>query len=629
MLTSVDRAADRVDVVRRLRGQVGRVAARRAGRDAGRPADAADLLVGLAPFDDAAVYRLVRRRRPRVDHRLLPAARRRPRRLRRHRRRQRVQRRVRHGRPGRARPQRRRLPRAPAGRGGGAPSSPPPPTVVAEAGGVVAGGHTIRSEEPIFGLAVQGLVHPDRVWTKGGARPGDAARAVEADRHRHRAGRRRRRRQGGRHRRHAHAQPRRGRGAGRPRPSRPHAVTDVTGFGLLGHAWEMAERSGAALALDAGRAAALRRRAGRRRGRACAPAATPATGPTSRATCALGAPRGARGPRLRPADLGRPAGRGRTRPTRRRWPPPASSPSAQVVEPAAPASRAAVELDRERPTALGSARPMRLGPRAVPVARASSGRCGPTGTRSSSASTRSAGARGPGPLTVGAAVLPRDRRVYKVRDSKMLTEAERERLFDRIAGWCAAWAVGHASQVGVRRRSACRRPSAWPPGGPSTGLGARRPTHVLVDGKWDFVGGGTRSGSCKGDATLPVDRRRVDPGQGHPRPASCGPRPSTSPATTSTSTRATRAPATRRRSQACGPDVDPPPDVGVHGPPAVGRQAARPGAADPRLLGVSPRPWHRLATQVGLVGVGDVGELAARSARRERPSPRTRTRTAP
>src|SRR3954462_2978398 len=45
--------------------------------------------------------------------------------------------------------------------------------VVTEAGGVVAGGHTIRSEEPIFGLAVQGLVHPDRIWTKAGARGGD------------------------------------------------------------------------------------------------------------------------------------------------------------------------------------------------------------------------------------------------------------------------------------------------------------------------------------------------------------------------------------------------------------------------------------------------------------------------
>src|SRR5437588_11936733 len=47
-------------------------------------------------------------------------------------------------------------------------------TVVAEAGGQVAGGHTIRSEEPIFGLAVQGVVHPRRVWTKAGAHPGDA-----------------------------------------------------------------------------------------------------------------------------------------------------------------------------------------------------------------------------------------------------------------------------------------------------------------------------------------------------------------------------------------------------------------------------------------------------------------------
>src|SRR3954468_6876834 len=46
--------------------------------------------------------------------------------------------------------------------------------VVTEAGGVIGGGHTIRSDEPIFGLAVQGLVHPDRIFTKGGARPGDA-----------------------------------------------------------------------------------------------------------------------------------------------------------------------------------------------------------------------------------------------------------------------------------------------------------------------------------------------------------------------------------------------------------------------------------------------------------------------
>ena len=44
-------------------------------------------------------------------------------------------------------------------------------TVVA-AGGSIVGGHTIRSEEPIFGLAVQGLVHPDHLFTKGGAQEG-------------------------------------------------------------------------------------------------------------------------------------------------------------------------------------------------------------------------------------------------------------------------------------------------------------------------------------------------------------------------------------------------------------------------------------------------------------------------
>ena len=71
-----------------------------------------------------------------------------------------------------------------------------------------------------------------------------------------------------------------------------------------------------------------------------------------------------------------------------------------------------------------------------------------------------------GPLTVGAAVLPKDRRVYKVRDSKLLTGAEREAMFDRIAGWCVAWAVGHASQeecdglgMSDAQRLAARRPS--------------------------------------------------------------------------------------------------------------------------------------------------------------------------
>ena len=123
--------------------------------------------------------------------------------------------------------------------------------VVVEAGGVVAGGHTIRSEEPIFGLAVQGLVHPDRIWTKAGARAGDTLLlskpvgtgillAGGADEEKTTAIARMRALNRGA----AEAL------SGLDEP--PHAVTDVTGFGLLGHAWEMAERSGATLRVDTG-----------------------------------------------------------------------------------------------------------------------------------------------------------------------------------------------------------------------------------------------------------------------------------------------------------------------------------------------------------------------------------------
>ncbi len=104
-----------------------------------------------------------------------------------------------------------------------------------------------------------------------------------------------------------------------------------------------------------------------------------------------------------------------------------------------------------------------------------------------------------GPLSVGAAVLPRDRRVYRVRDSKMLTEAERERLFPRIAGWCRAWAVGHASQaecddlgMSDAQRLAARRAVQ--------GLGLV-PDVVLVDGSWDFVGTGRVRRIVRGDAS--------------------------------------------------------------------------------------------------------------------------------
>jgi ribonuclease HII len=104
-----------------------------------------------------------------------------------------------------------------------------------------------------------------------------------------------------------------------------------------------------------------------------------------------------------------------------------------------------------------------------------------------------------GPISVGAAVLPHDKRVYKVRDSKMLTEAEREHIFPRIAGWCRAWAVGHASQeecdelgMSEAQRLAARRAVE--------GLGLE-PEVVLVDGRWDFVGTGRVQRIVRGDAS--------------------------------------------------------------------------------------------------------------------------------
>jgi len=43
-----------------------------------------------------------------------------------------------------------------------------------EAGGVLVGGHTVDDEEPKYGLCVNGIVHPDRIITNAGAKPGDA-----------------------------------------------------------------------------------------------------------------------------------------------------------------------------------------------------------------------------------------------------------------------------------------------------------------------------------------------------------------------------------------------------------------------------------------------------------------------
>jgi selenide,water dikinase len=117
---------------------------------------------------------------------------------------------------------------------------------VRAAGAILAGGHTIRDAEPKYGLAVVGTVHPQNVWPKAGARPGDTlfltkplgtgivlqavrdgktppgaldaaiASMVELN----------------------------AAAADALRPFSPNAVTDVTGFGLVGHAHELASRSG-------------------------------------------------------------------------------------------------------------------------------------------------------------------------------------------------------------------------------------------------------------------------------------------------------------------------------------------------------------------------------------------------
>jgi selenide,water dikinase len=124
---------------------------------------------------------------------------------------------------------------------------------VRAAGGILAGGHTLRDDEPKYGLAVVGTVHPNGFWPKSGARPGDAlflTKPLGTGMLLHAA------REGLRH--------EDGLGAATTamttlsrdaaealRPFSPHAVTDVTGFGLLGHAHEMAERSNVRIELDA------------------------------------------------------------------------------------------------------------------------------------------------------------------------------------------------------------------------------------------------------------------------------------------------------------------------------------------------------------------------------------------
>jgi selenide,water dikinase len=123
---------------------------------------------------------------------------------------------------------------------------------VEEAGALLAGGHTIRDDEPKYGLAVVGTVHPEAIWRKNGARPGDVLyltkplgtglvltgvrKKVLGEEELQAAA--------------ATMMELNDRAAETVRPFEPSAVTDVTGFGLFGHAQEMAERSGVCIVLD-------------------------------------------------------------------------------------------------------------------------------------------------------------------------------------------------------------------------------------------------------------------------------------------------------------------------------------------------------------------------------------------
>ncbi|GIV97808.1 MAG: selenide, water dikinase [Herpetosiphonaceae bacterium] len=126
---------------------------------------------------------------------------------------------------------------------------------VAEAGAVLVGGHTVTDPEPKYGLCVTGLVHPAQITPKGGAQPGDVLlltkplgtgvvttalkrdaaepahmeAAVESMLQLNRRAAELAAEIGG-----------------------IHSATDITGFGLLGHAAEMARNSGARLRFSAG-----------------------------------------------------------------------------------------------------------------------------------------------------------------------------------------------------------------------------------------------------------------------------------------------------------------------------------------------------------------------------------------
>lgn len=116
---------------------------------------------------------------------------------------------------------------------------------VYEAGATIVGGHSIDDQEPKFGLAATGIVHPGKVWANKGAKPGDLLvltkplgvgilttgikrEAVSSQQEQAVT--------------EVMAQLNKT-AAETLSKYHPHAVTDVTGFGLLGHSFEMADAS--------------------------------------------------------------------------------------------------------------------------------------------------------------------------------------------------------------------------------------------------------------------------------------------------------------------------------------------------------------------------------------------------
>jgi selenide,water dikinase len=130
---------------------------------------------------------------------------------------------------------------------------------VRASGGLLAGGHTIRDAEPKYGLAVVGTVHPEGIWTKASAQPGDALYVTKplgtglimSGHKRGEAGSQQLDRAVG------WMKTLNKDAAEVLRTLNVNAVTDVTGFGLFGHVYEMADRSGVQLRLESERFPAI------------------------------------------------------------------------------------------------------------------------------------------------------------------------------------------------------------------------------------------------------------------------------------------------------------------------------------------------------------------------------------